>query len=468
MSKPIIGPTLRRLRMGQGLSQQALAQKLGISTSYLNLIEHDQRGVTANLLFKLAKILDVDLETLSGDQERDYEIKLREVFADPMLGLATVPETETQAIAAAAPNAVRAILALHRAWTGAREDSEGITLPSGRKILLPADEVREYFHAHANHFPSLEQAAEAISATLQSATLGTNHALAERLRQKHGLVVVVRPLPGNRRAYDPAARLLTLSETVSRESRGFQMAFQLALLEARDGVEALIRMASPTSLDAAELLRIGLLNYTAGAIIMPYQPFLNHAAEVRYDVDFIAARFGVSYEQACQRLSSLQRSGARGVPFFFLRVDPAGNVSKRFSASGFPFMRFGGTCPRWIVHSAFATPGTIRVQVAELPDGQTFLCFARAITGRPARWGDPPPVHVVAMGCDITQRDSIAYGDGIDVLTAVVGIGLSCRLCDRQDCRSRAFPPFAHRLTLDPQTTSASPYSFESKRPERT
>ena len=134
------------------------------------------------------------------------------------------------------------------------------------------------------------------------------------------------------------------------------------------------------------------------------------------------------------------------MPFFFLRVDPAGNVSKRFSASGFPFMRFGGTCPRWIVHSAFATPGATRVQIAQLPDGQTFLCFARAITGRPARWGDPPPIHVVAMGCDITQRGELVYGDGIDLKKAAVGIGLSCRLCDRQDCRSRAFPPLAHRL----------------------
>ncbi len=459
---------MRRLRTAQRLSQQALAQKLGISTSYLNLIEHDQRGVTANLLFKLTKILDVDLETLSGDQERDFEIKLREVFADPMLGIEAVPEAEMQAIAATAPNAVRAILALHNAWAGSREDADGITLPSGRKIMLPNEEVREYFHTHANHFPSLEEAAERISSTLQSATLGTNHALAERLRQKHGLVVNVRPLPGNRRAYDPAARLLTLSETLSRESRGFQMAFQLALLESRDVVEALIRMAAPSSPDAEELLRVGLLNYIAGAIIMPYEPFLACAAEVRYDVDFIAAKFGVSYEQACQRLSSLQRSGTRGVPFFFLRVDPAGNVSKRFSASGFPFMRFGGTCPRWIVHTAFATPGVTRVQIAQLPDGQTFLCFARAITGRPARWGDPPPTHVVAMGCDITHGANLAYCDGIDVATAAVGIGLSCRLCDRQECRSRAFPPLAHRLILDPKTTSASPYSFEPRRPKRT
>jgi predicted transcriptional regulator/transcriptional regulator with XRE-family HTH domain len=464
MSKPLIGKTIRRLRLEQGFTQQGLAQKLGISTSYLNLVEHDQRGVTASLLFKLTDILDVELAALSGNQERQLEVALREVFADPLLKIEPVPEAEIQALAASAPNAARAVLALHGAWTNAREDSDGITLPSGRKIMLPNDEVRDYFHANENHFPVLEAAAEAISEGLNAAVLGTNHALAERLRQDHGLAVMVRPLPEAHRVFDAKARVLTLSEDLPRESRGFQMAFQLALLEARASVEALVASAALSSREANELLRIGLLNYIAGAILMPYDAFLQAAQSVRYDVDAIAAKFGVSYEQTCHRLSTLQRAGARGVPFFFLRVDPAGNVSKRFSAAGFPFIRFGGTCPRWVVHTAFATPGTTRVQVAQLPEGDTFLCFARAITGRAGKWGDPPPVGVVAMGCDVRHAADLVYGDGIDIRTAAVGIGLSCRMCDRQECRSRAFPPIAHRLTIDPQTTSASPFRFETRK----
>ncbi len=462
MSKTPIGKTIRRLRMEQGFSQQGFAQKLGISTSYLNLVEHDQRNVTASLLFKLTDILSVDLATLSGVQEREHEVLLREVFSDPLLGNEQVPEAEIQSLAAT-PNAARAVLALHRALAGAREESNGIMLPSGRKIMLPNEEVRDFFHDHENHFPSLEDAAEAISSTLNAAHLGTNHALAERLRQAHGLVVSVQRTPGSLRVFDVKSRLLTLSEDLTRESRGFQMAFQLALLEAREAIEPIITAAVPSSRDAAALLRIGLFNYIAAAILMPYGAFLEAAKQNRYDIDAIAARFGVSYEQACHRLSSLQRSGARGVPFFFLRVDPAGNVSKRFSAAGFPFMRFGGTCPRWVVHSAFATPGSIRVQVAQLSEKETFLTFARAITGRPARWGEPPPVRVVAMGCDISHADEIVYGDGINLATAAVGIGLSCRLCDRQDCRSRAFPPIAHRLSIGPESTSASPYKFEVK-----
>ena len=467
MSKPLIGRTIRRLRLEQGHTQQGLAQKLGISTSYLNLLEHDQRGITAALLFKLTDLLNVDLAALSGAQERQLEVELREVFGDPLLGIEPVPEAEIAAMAAAAPAGARAILALHQAWATAREGDGGITLPSGRKLMLPNEEVRDFFHDHANHFPALEAAAEAISSTLDTSTMGTNHALAERLRQTHRLVVRVQSLHGNLRIYDPEARLLTLSESLPRESRGFQMAFQIALLEAREAVEPIVAAAAPSSREAGELLRIGLLNYIAGAILMPYDKTLNAARELRYDVDDITARFGVSYEQACHRLSTLQRDGARGVPFFFLRVDPAGNLSKRFSAAGFPFMRLGGTCPRWIVHSAFGTPGTTRVQVAQLPDGATFLCFARVLTGRPARWGDPAPVHVVAMGCDISHAAEIVYADGVDIARAAVGIGLSCRLCDRQDCRSRAFPPIAHRLTVDPRMTSASPYKFEARKGKR-
>ena len=212
------------------------------------------------------------------------------------------------------------------------------------------------------------------------------------------------------------------------------------------------------------LIRVGLLNYVAGALLMPYTAFADAAHALRHDMEALAARFGVSFEQACHRLSTLQRPGARGVPFFFLRVDPAGNVSKRFSAAGFPFARYGGSCPRWIVHTAFSQPGVVQVQVAELPDGAAYLCFARTVT-RPARgWGDPRPVHVVAMGCSLTNAEDVTYADGIDLEHAKVGIGLSCRLCDRPDCRSRAFPPLEHRLALDPNSAGVTPYRFEARK----
>jgi predicted transcriptional regulator/DNA-binding XRE family transcriptional regulator len=465
MARPLIGRTVRRLRMDRGLTQQALAARLGISASYLNLIEHDQRSVTASLLIKLGEHLAVDLAALSGNRERQTEAGLREVLADPLLGLDEVPENEVATLAASAPNAARAMLALYRAWRVAKEDASGIALPTGRRILLPTEEARDFFHEHANHFPTLEATAERLGAELRATPSEMNHAIAERLRRTHGVTVAVGRLETSLRRYDPQLRRLDLSESLPRESRGFQMAFQLMLLEARDAVEAVVAPGEPSSPEAAAIIRLGLLNYAAAALLMPYAPFLAAARELRHEVEALAARFGVSFEQAAHRLCTLQRPGeggaARGVPFFFLRVDPAGNVDKRFSAAGFPFARFGGSCPKWIVHRAFAHPGETQVQVAQLPDGAAFLTFARAIASPTTRWGEPAPVHVVAMGCDIARAEEIAYADGLDVAKAAVGIGLSCRLCDRADCRSRAFPPLEHRLTLDPNEDSAAPWRFE-------
>jgi predicted transcriptional regulator/DNA-binding XRE family transcriptional regulator len=460
MSRAPIGRTVRRLRLELSLSQQALASRLGISASYLNLIEHDQRKVTATLLIKLAEVLRIDLATLSGAQERQIEFGLRETFADALLGSEPVPDSEVEALAAL-PAAARAVLALYRAWRVASEDASGIGLPSGRRLLLPTEEARDAFHERANHFPELEAVAERVSAELAASPAEMNHAVAESLRRRHGVSVRVAPLMDALRHYDPVVRSLTLSEQLPRESRGFQLAFQLMLLEARDVVEQEVAALNPSSAEAGSLIRIGLLNYAAGCLLMPYSGFLASARALRYDAEALAARFCVSFEQTCHRLSTLQRSGARGVPFFFLRLDPAGNVSKRFSAAGFPFARFGGSCPRWVVHSAFATPGVMRVQVAQLPDGGTFLCFARSVSRMASSWTEPKPVHVIAMGCDIIHAEEVVYADGIDVQHAAVGIGLSCRLCDRTNCRSRAFPPLDHRLALDPLTRGDSPYRFE-------
>ena len=287
-----------------------------------------------------------------------------------------------------------------------------------------------------------------------------NHAIAERLRRTHGLTVTVQPLDGALRRYDPAARMLVLSETLPRESRGFHMAFQLALMEAREAVEARSPMPRPRRRkpDAdpgrtAQLCRRRAADALRG---VPRAP-----VALRHDVEALAARFGVSFEQACHRLSTLQRQGARGVPFFFVRVDPAGNVSKRFSAAGFPFARYGGSCPRWVVHTAFAQPGVMQVQVAELPDGTAYLCFARTVT-RPARTGASRGRRTWWRWAAHRARRAVAYADGLDLERAKVGIGLSCRLCDRPDCRSRAFPPLEHRLALDPQLAGAAPYRFET------
>src|SRR6516162_10324467 len=283
MARALIGRTVRRMRSERRLTQQALAVRLGISASYLNLIEHDQRTVTASLLIKLGETLRVDLATLSGSGERQLEVGLREAFADPLLSADAVPETEVAELAAATPNAARAVLALYRAWRVAREDAGGIALPSGRRVLLPNEEARDFFDDRANHFPVLEAAADAIAASCTTAPAEMNHAIAEKLRKAHGLTVTVQPLDGVLRRYDPDACRLALAEALPRESRGFHMAFQLALFEARDGVETVLREAAPSSAEAAMLIRVGLLNYVAGAILMPYAAYLAAAKDLRHE-----------------------------------------------------------------------------------------------------------------------------------------------------------------------------------------
>lgn len=465
LSRPLIGRTIRRIRTEAGHSQQALAVKLGISASYLNLIEHDQRGVTASLLIRLSEVLGVDLAALSGTAERQIETQLREIFADPLLAADAVPDDELSTIATGTPAVARAILALHRALRVAREDAGGIALPSGRRVVLPTEEVRDFFNDHANHFPVLEEVAERLCAELATTlTTDTGAAIADRLRLRHSMQIRIVAQPTTLRRFDPDTRKLSISDTLPPESRAFHLAFQLALLEARDAVDAMVANAAPSTPDAEALIRVAFLNYIAGAVLMPYDSFSTAARALRHDMDALAARFGVSFEQACNRLCSLQRPGARGVPFFFLRVDPAGNISKRFSAAGFPFARYGGSCPRFVAHTALSTPGKLIVQVAQLPDGATFLCFARALEGPRTHWAEPAPVHVLAMGCDIAHASQLAYADHLNLERATIGIGLSCRLCDRPDCRSRAFPPLEHRLAVDPQTTSASPYQFELKK----
>lgn len=457
----MIGRLIRRLRTERGLSQAGLAARLGISASYMNLIEGDQRGVTASIVFKLADVLGVELAALSGQSEGRVEAGLREAFADPLLGADAVPLEQVATLAAAAPDAARAVLALWRAWRVAREDSAGLSLPSGRRVLLPTEEARDAFHDASNHFPALEDAAEALRDRLgDPAPPDLGHAMVARLRTHHGLRVTVAPLDGGRlRQYDDAAGHLLLDNALPVESRVFHLAFVLALREARAAVDGVLDTLPASTDETRAILRIALLNYTAAAVMLPYGPFLDAARAVRHDVAILAARFGASFEQCCHRLSTLGREGARGVPFFFLSTDPAGNISKRYSAAGFPFARGGGSCPRWVPHTAFATPGRVVVQVAELADGATFLCFARTVEHPAARWGEPPPIRAVAMGCDIRRAAELCYADGIDLDRARVGIGLSCRLCDRQGCRSRAHPPLAHRLLLDPATAGPS-YRF--------
>jgi predicted transcriptional regulator len=260
--------------------------------------------------------------------------------------------------------------------------------------------------------------------------------------------------------YDEPSRTLFLSTRLRPGQRAFRMATQLALLEYGDELDRQAGEDFPPGSSARDLARIGIANYFAAALILPYTAFHSAAEEVRYDIERLTDRYGLGYETVCHRLSTLQRPRLRGVPFSFVRVDRAGNLSKRQSATGFHFSRAGGTCPLWNVYEAFAAPGRIHVQIAEMPDGQRYLWMARAITRYRGGWGEPGKSFATGLGCEIRHAHRLVYSDGLDLSSpsAATPIGMGCRVCERLDCPQRAAPPLGQSLRIDENTSTFVPY----------
>lgn len=477
--KAMLGPKLRRLRRDRALTQSQMAERLGISASYLNLIEHNQRPLTVPVLLKLAQTFDVDLQTFAEDEESRLVAGLREVFADPLFEGVDLGHQDFRELAAVSPALAQAVVQLYGAYRERSQDVQTLAERVADRDMLqlvqnpafPIDEVREIFHNHANHFPTLEQAAEAIWEEGQLALGDLYRTLVEYLERAY--LVRVRTLPievmGNAvRRYDRHGKRIVLSEMLSPAGRIFQLAYQAALLGHRPAIDAILDQANLSGDAARRLARIGLANYVAGAVMMPYDRFLKAAQQVRYDIEILMRRFDASFEQVCHRLTTLQRVGERGVPFFMIRIDKAGNVSKRFSGAGFTFARFGGACPRWTVHDAFRTPGMIHTQFAQMPDGTGYFSLARTVTKTGGGFRNPAQQFAVGLGCEIAHAGQLVYADGIDFdnRDAATPIGVNCRLCPRLDCGQRAFPPLNHRLIVDESTRTQSPYFFAPVRGE--
>ena len=462
--KLFLGGRIRRLRRELGLNQSAMAAEIGVSPSYLNHIERNQRPVTAAVLIRLANAYDLDLKAFAADDgEATGPDQLAEIFADPMFADLAVPRYELLEVADGAPAVADAVARLYAALGEQRR--RPATTGDGAEPwpLSPETWVRDHIQASRNHFPYLEEAAETLAGAL-----GDPLAIAEPLRRrlKEGFGIEARVVPpelieGASQHYDLHRRRLMLSALLRPESRAFAMAYQLALVEFRPLLERAIAAAAPPDPPTRRMLHMSLANYAAGAIMMPYQPFLQAAERHRYDIDRLCGEFGASVEQVAHRLTTLGRTGAKGVPFFMLRVDSAGNISKRFAGESFPFSRFGGTCPRWNLHATFQTPGRIVTQVVETPDGQRFFTISRTVE-RSVRL-DPREDSslAVGLGCDVRHAPRIAYADGIDLKAPLVTpIGPACVICPRVRCPQRAAAPAGRTLTVSETQKTISPYPF--------
>ena len=470
MKKVFAGVRVRRLREERGLTQLALAQALGLSPSYLNQIEKNLRPLTVQVLLKINAIFGVDVQLFSEGDEARMIADLREVFVDPVNG-ETVSISEIREIASNMPALGRAVVALHRRYRHVLERTDAMAgelgLGSGgmatSRTLMPYEQVRDFFYAHHNHFAELDEAAEHLFDTAGLRRGDTAGGLARHLEQRHGVRVAIMPADadGPQRRFDPGERLLHLSGRLDAGQRAFQMATQIGLIELDGIIERLAAEAAAGSQETHALARIGLANHFAGALIMPYRAFLAAAEADRYDIDLLGRRFGVGFEPVCHRLSSLQRPGAQGVPFFFVRVDRAGNISKRQSATDFHFSRVGGTCPLWNVYEAFAQPGRILTQMAQMPDGRTYLWIARTVHDAVGGFGDPGKTFSIGLGCDIRHAGRLIYSRGLDLGDpgAATPIGAGCKVCERPNCQQRAFPPIGRPLTVDERTHAFVPYT---------
>jgi predicted transcriptional regulator len=333
---------------------------------------------------------------------------------------------------------------------------------------LPTEEVSDLLQRHMNYFPELEQGAEGL---WREARLDGDYLYTSLVRHLGALGVSVRILRtaemhGAVRRYDPETKVLSLSEVLRRGSRNFQLAYQLGLLTQAATLDRIAADRQLTSESSRALARVALANYFAGAVLLPYQPFLEAARTERYDLELLCHRFRTSFEQTCHRLTTLRRPGAEGVPFHMVRVDIAGNISKRFSASGLRFARFSGACPRWSVFEAFTTPGMIRTQLSQMPDGATYFWIARTVSREYGGYRAPRSMVAIAMGCEASRARALVYADGMDLESgnAVVPVGLTCRLCERMDCEQRAFPPLQHPLAVNANVRGVSFYAPVEKR----
>ncbi|KAB2853484.1 MAG: ImmA/IrrE family metallo-endopeptidase, partial [Sphingopyxis terrae] len=362
------------------------------------------------------------------------------------------------------PQLADQFVALHAAYRRAGQRlqiiDEAMTGGTAEGSRLPWEEVRDWFHDAGNYVDRLDRAAETLAGQLRgrdpSPAIET---IERRLREALGISIVYRQHQVLR-DFDATMRHLIIDPSQPAETRRFQLAHQLAALALAREIAAVIEASPLRTAAARQLLHVGLANYAAGAVLMPYAAFRASARAVRHDIDRLRLDYGVSFEQACHRLSTLQRPGARGIPMFFCRVDMAGNITKRHSATRLQFARFGGACPLWIVHEAAAIPDRILFQLAETPDGLRYVSMAKGLVKPSGSYARSPRRYAVALGCEAQYAADFVYADGVDVTAphAATRIGSSCRICPRDDCDQRAFPPSDRPILVDPDRRDVVPY----------
>ncbi len=456
------GAKLREQRLKIGHTQKDFAARLGVSLPYLNQMENNNRPVSTTVVLALASEFGMDVTELSsGDTER-LTSDMQEVLSDPLFAGDMPALADVRLAASNAPGLARAFIALHQGYRQAHERLASLDEALGREDARPTpspwEEVRDFFHYCDNYIDAVDRAAEHF-ATRAGPDI---RAAAIEALALAGLTVVFSDMDALR-MLDRTANAMHISSRAQPETQTFQLLLQVALTQQNALLEATLDLARFHSPAARDIAKIGLANYFAGAALLPYRAFQARAQACRHDLEVLAQHFGASIEQITHRLATLQRPGAKGVPFFFVRVDQAGTITKRHSATRLQFARFGGACPLWNVHRAFETPGQFLRQLAETPDGVRYISIARDITKSAGRFGAPTRRFALALGCEVRHASQLVYADGLDLTrdSAFEPIGISCRICTRKNCHQRSVPPLERNLVVDPDRRDVLPYSVD-------
>ncbi len=453
--KIFIGPKLRELRQQRELTQAELAKQLGVSASYVNLVEHNQRSASFKFLLTLTDKFGLDWHDLTNTDNGNLLADLRRLSADPAFGDTKPDVEELRSALDGSPSLVAGILNIYGAYAsfGERlaEFSEAASV--GDNTLSIEQGVHDFFRNNNNHFPELEKCAEQCYVQDIADRHEIYGALSAHLRDVLHVEIVHEENEALGRAlcqYDAQTGRIKISDALDHTNKVFHLAHQIARIEFSDMLNDQLPKFFKSNEHAAERCLTELANYFAAAMIMPYDAFYAAAIKAHYDVDVLATRFSVSYEQVCHRLTTLQRPGKRGIPFFFLRIDRGGNVSKRFNATPIQLARYGGACPRLDIHYCFRVPGRILTQIVEMPDHSRYLTVNRTVDRPAVRYSTEDKRLAVSIGCPVEYAKETVYGLDLNPNSPrlVTPIGVNCRQCPRPDCEQRAHDPFHADLQL--------------------
>ena len=470
-----IGSKIRKERRIKGLSQSDLSKKLGISASYLNLLESGRRTITVPLLIKVGNELGLSLKDLTIESNKRILSDVMEVLSNELFDDLDITNLETTEFISNNPNIAKALLTLNDSYKSLRDDMQNrleimdveSTVKEKKSTRLPVEIVSDFLQENKNYFDTLEKKAEElrdkIGLRFGPGIGSTEIKFTSYLKNEYDTDVKIIPPEEDQKSvkkFDNKNNILFLSEMLTYTARNFHLAYQIGLNDCHKLVEQIIEQNNFYSEEVIPLLKISLINYFAAALLMPYDDFLDSAKKYKYDIEILMHHYAVSFEQVTHRLTNLQRPGNEGVPFHFLKTDIAGNVSKRFSLSGIHIPRHGGSCPRWNVYIAFLNPGKIHPQISRMPDGKVYFCIARAYEKGIERHGMPKSFVSIGLGCDVQYAKELTYSEGMDLQNKKLEtpIGISCRICPRIECQQRAFPPIDKDLKLDISYRGTSPY----------